>query len=293
MKTSILTLLAAAGFTAAAFAAPVADATPEGEAKIISYNIRLGVADDGANSWEHRREATLRMLEREAPTVFGIQEGYLFQVKYIEENLPQYDRVGVGRDDGKEGGEIMAVFYLRDRYDLLDHGDLWLSETPDRVSRGWDGACNRTMTWVHLREKATGKEFFHFNSHFDHIGTVARAESAKLLIEKVAEIAGKTPAFCTGDFNSNQQTNVYNTIVTSGTLVDSYARTTDKVNADWPSYNGYKYISTPPAKASRIDHIFVTKGRTKVQSWAIVNTSYSQKYPSDHFPVVIEWSFAK
>ena len=89
MKTSILTLLAAAGFTAAAFAAPVADATPEGEAKIISYNIRLGVADDGANSWEHRREATLRMLEREAPTVFGIQEGYLFQVKYIEENLPQ------------------------------------------------------------------------------------------------------------------------------------------------------------------------------------------------------------
>jgi len=285
--------LAAAGFTAAAFAAPVADATPEGEAKIISYNIRLGVADDGANSWEHRREATLRMLEREAPTVFGIQEGYLFQVKYIEENLPQYGRVGVGRDDGKEGGEIMAVFYLRDRYDLLDHGDLWLSETPDRVSRGWDGACNRTMTWVHLREKATGKEFFHFNSHFDHIGTVARAESAKLLIEKVAEIAGKTPAFCTGDFNSNQQTNVYNTIVTSGTLVDSYARTTDKVNADWPSYNGYKYISTPPAKASRIDHIFVTKGRTKVQSWAIVNTSYSQKYPSDHFPVVIEWSFAK
>ena len=293
MKTSILTLLAAAGFTAAAFAAPVADATPEGEAKIISYNIRLGVADDGANSWEHRREATLRMLEREAPTVFGIQEGYLFQVKYIEENLPQYGRVGVGRDDGKEGGEIMAVFYLRDRYDLLDHGDLWLSETPDRVSRGWDGACNRTMTWVHLREKATGKEFFLFNSHFDHIGTVARAESAKLLIEKVAEIAGKTPAFCTGDFNSNQQTNVYNTIVTSGTLVDSYARTTDKVNADWPSYNGYKYISTPPAKASRIDHIFVTKGRTKVQSWAIVNTSYSQKYPSDHFPVVIEWSFAK
>ena len=118
-------------------------------------------------------------------------------------------------------------------------------------------------------------------------------EADKLLIEKVAEIAGKTPAFCTGDFNSNQQTNVYNTIVTSGTLVDSYARTTDKVNADWPSYNGYKYISTPPAKASRIDHIFVTKGRTKVQSWAIVNTSYSQKYPSDHFPVVIEWSFAK
>ena len=148
MKTSILTLLAAAGFTAAAFAAPVADATPEGEAKIISYNIRLGVADDGANSWEHRREATLRMLEREAPTVFGIQEGYLFQVKYIEENLPQYGRVGVGRDDGAEKGEFMAVYYLRDRFELLDSGTFWLSETPDKVSRGWDGACNLSL--IHI-----------------------------------------------------------------------------------------------------------------------------------------------
>ena len=203
MKTSILTLLAAAGFAAAAFAAPVADATPEGEAKIISYNIRLGVADDGANSWEHRREATLRMLEREAPTVFGIQEGYLFQVKYIEENLPQYGRVGVGRDDGKEGGEIMAVFYLRDRYDLLDHGDLWLSETPDRVSRGWDGACNRTMTWVHLREKATGKEFYYFNTHLDHKGVVARREGVKLVVREVQQIAGRKAAVVVGgDLNS-------------------------------------------------------------------------------------------
>ena len=137
MKTFIFTLLATVGLAAGAAAQhSVADTTPEGEAKIISYNIRLGVADDGANSWENRREATLRMLEREAPTAFGIQEGYLFQVQYIEENLPQYARVGVGRDDGKERGEIMAVFYLKERYDLLDHGDLWLSETPDRVSRG-------------------------------------------------------------------------------------------------------------------------------------------------------------
>ena len=288
MKKIALLLLLAASFSMPAFAADGAEPI-----KLISYNLRTSHGKDGDNVWMKRRHATPEMIRREAPDVFGVQEGLIDQLHYIDTECPQYARVGVGRDDGKEGGEIMAVFYLRDRYDLLDHGDLWLSETPDRVSRGWDGACNRTMTWVHLREKATGKEFFHFNSHFDHIGTVARAESAKLLIEKVAEIAGKTPAFCTGDFNSNQQTNVYNTIVTSGTLVDSYARTTDKVNADWPSYNGYKYISTPPAKASRIDHIFVTKGRTKVQSWAIVNTSYSQKYPSDHFPVVIEWSFAK
>ena len=203
MKTLLLTLMAAAGVaTTAAAPRTVADTTPAGEAKIISYNIRLGVADDGANSWEHRREATLRMLEREVPTVFGIQEGYLFQVNYIEQNLPQYARVGVGRDDGKEGGEIMAVFYLRDRYDLLDHGDLWLSETPDRVSRGWDGACNRTMTWVHLREKATGKEFYYFNTHLDHKGEAARREGVKLVVRKVLEIAGRKAGVVVGSGSS-------------------------------------------------------------------------------------------
>ena len=149
--------------------------------------------------------------------------------------------------------------------------------------------CN----WVHFRIRANGREFYHFNSHFDHIGTTARAESAKLLVAKVREIAGGKPAFCTGDFNSNQNTDPYKTIAGSGILADSYVRCPSKTNGDWPTYNGYKYISTPPAAASRIDHVFVTPKDTKVVSWRIVNNSYNRKYPSDHFPVVIEWSLAE
>lgn len=264
--------------------------------RVASYNIQYDNRNEEAGRWENRKEIVCRLLEAEDFDIFGAQEPYKFQIEDMAAALPGYTWIGtsVTGEDNVERRHFNPIFYKTDKFEVLESGSFWYSETPNVPNTKFsDSYSPRMCNWAHFRVKATGKEFFLFNSHFDHIGTVARAESAKLLIEKVAETAGKTPAFCTGDFNSNQQTNVYNTIVTSGTLVDSYARTTDKVNADWPSYNGYKYISTPPAKASRIDHIFVTKGRTKVQSWAIVNTSYSQKYPSDHFPVVIEWSFAK
>ena len=143
-------------------------------------------------------------------------------------------------------------------------GSFWYSETPSAPgSKGWDSYSPRMCNWVHFRIRANGREFYHFNSHFDHIGTTARAESAKLLVAKVREIAGGKPAFCTGDFNSNQNTEAYKTIAGSGILADSYVRCPSKTNGDWPTYNGYKYISTPPAAASRIDHVFVTPKDTK------------------------------
>lgn len=237
--------------------------------RVASYNIQYDNRNEEAGRWENRKEIVCRLLEAEDFDIFGAQEPYKFQIEDMAAALPGYTWIGtsVTGEDNVERRHFNPIFYKTDKFEVLESGSFWYSETPNVPNTKFsDSYSPRMCNWAHFRVKATGKEFFHFNSHFDHIGTVARAESAKLLIEKVAEIAGKTPAFCTGDFNSNQQTNVYNTIVTSGTLVDSYARTTDKVNADWPSYNGYKYISTPPAKASRIDHIFVTKGRTKVQS---------------------------
>lgn len=279
MKTAIFTFLAAVGLYAGAAAQPcIADTTPAGEAKIISYNIRLGVADDGKNSWENRREATLRMLEREAPTVFGIQEGYLFQVNYIEENLPQYGRVGVGRDDGKEQGEIMAVFYLKERYDLLDHGDLWLSETPDRVSRGWDGACNRTMTWVHLREKATGKEFYYFNTHLDHKGETARREGVKLVVKEVQEIAGRKAAVVVGgDLNSTIDDKIFDPLK----KFMAPARVKAPVTDNKGTYNGWGQAPNSMV----IDHLFVRN--MKCLSYRTLDGDYGVPYISDHYPIEI------
>ena len=142
--------------------------------KLISYNMRNSGGGDGPNDWEHRRHATRQMIRQEAPDVFGVQEALADQLQYLDEECPQYARVGVGRDDGDKAGETMAIYYLRDRFDLLDSGTLWLSETPDRPSRGWDGACNRTMTWAELRDRTSGKTFFYFNTHLDHKGKTAR-----------------------------------------------------------------------------------------------------------------------
>lgn len=279
MKTSILTLLAAAGFTAAAFGGSRSRMRRRRAKRRSSPTTSASAwPTNGANSWEHRREATLRMLEREAPTVFGIQEGYLFQVKYIEENLPQYGRVGVGRDDGKEGGEIMAVFYLRDRYDLLDHGDLWLSETPDRVSRGWDGACNRTMTWVHLREKATGKEFYYFNTHLDHKGVVARREGVKLVVREVQQIAGRKAAVVVGgDLNSTIDDRIFDPLKKFMTPAREKAPVTDRKG----TYNGWGQAPNSVV----IDHLFVRnmKCRRTARSTATTACIISR----DHYPIEI------
>ena len=165
MKKIALLLLLAASFSMPAFAADGAEPI-----KLISYNLRTSHGKDGDNVWMKRRHATPEMIRREAPDVFGVQEGLIDQLHYIDAECPQYARVGVGRDDGAEKGEFMAVYYLRDRFELLDSGTFWLSETPDKVSRGWDGACNRTVTWVELKDRKSGKEFFYFNTHLDHKG---------------------------------------------------------------------------------------------------------------------------
>ena len=136
--------------------------------KLISFNMRTSWGRDGDNSWPNRRHATAQMLRQEAPDVMGVQEAMQDQLYYIDTECPRYARVGEDRDGGAEGGETMAVFYLRDRFELLDSGTFWISETPDNVSRGWDAACNRTVTWVELRDKSSGKEFFYFNTHLDH-----------------------------------------------------------------------------------------------------------------------------
>lgn len=278
MKQTLFTLLFVA-MAAVGSAQPASETeVPAGEAKIISYNIRLGIVDDGSNSWKNRREATLRMLEREKPTVFGIQEGYIFQVKYIEENLPQYGRVGVGRDDGKEEGEMMAIFYLKDRYELLDHGNLWLSETPDQVSRGWDGACNRTMTWVHLREKASGKEFYYFNTHLDHMGEVARREGVKLVVSKVLEIAGKRASVVVGgDLNSTIDDEIFDPLKKFMTPAREKAPVTDNKG----TYNAWGQAPNSMV----IDHFFVRN--MKCLSFRTLDGDYGVPYISDHYPIQI------
>ncbi len=264
--------------------------------RLATYNIQYDNNGNPDGEWDNRKEIVIKLLKEKDFDIFGAQEPYLEQIRDIAAALPDYAWTGVsitGADD-VERKHFNPVFYKKDRFEIVEQGAFWYSETPNVAgSKGWDSYSPRMCNWVHFKDLQTGKEFIHFNSHFDHKGTEARAESAKLLVEKVKEIAGDLPAVCTADYNSNQKSSAYQTIVTSGVLVDSYSRAAERHNDKWPTYNGYKYLSTPPANATRIDHVFVTTKGNKVVSWEIINDTYNHKYPSDHNPIVIEWSFAE
>ena len=273
MKKIALLLLLAASFSMPAFAADGAEPI-----KLISYNLRNSHGKDGDNVWMKRRHATPEMIRREAPDVFGVQEGLIDQLHYIDAECPQYARVGVGRDDGAEKGEFMAVYYLRDRFELLDSGTFWLSETPDKVSRGWDGACNRTMTWVHLREKATGKEFYYFNTHLDHKGVVARREGVKLVVREVQQIAGRKAAVVVGgDLNSTIDDRIFDPLKKFMTPAREKAPVTDRKG----TYNGWGQAPNSMV----IDHLFVRN--MKCLSYRTLDGDYGVPYISDHYPIEI------
>lgn len=170
--------------------------------KVMSYNIRYDNPDDGENIWDIRKPATKAMIDDLRPDVFGVQEAQVHQIRYIEENCPQYASVGVGRDDGKEAGEFMSIFYDKERIKLLDWGTLWLSQTPEKPSRGWDAACFRTATWAKMELTASGRQFFFFNTHLDHVGRNARRNGLELIVSTMREKNTEgLPVVLTGDFN--------------------------------------------------------------------------------------------
>ncbi|MDR3046369.1 MAG: endonuclease/exonuclease/phosphatase family protein [Bacteroidales bacterium] len=248
------------------------------EVKLISYNIRQsGLADkDGEYKWENRKAATLNMIEKESPSVFGLQEALLEQVEYIEQNCPKYSRIGVGRDDGKNAGEFMAIFYLKDKYKLLQQGTFWLSETPDTVSKGWDADYFRIVTWVKLQGINTKKEFYYFNTHFDNIGEVARKESTKLVAEKIKEIAEKKANIIFGgDLNSAITDKIFNPLKKNMKIARKCSTITDNKG----TFNGFGSAPT----SIILDHIFCKNIECK--SFRTLDGDYGVPYISDHYPI--------
>lgn len=247
------------------------------EIKYISYNIRNSRANDGDNAWDIRKPATKEMIEREKPDIFGLQEAYIEQLQYIDSNFSEYSRVGVGRDDGKEEGEFMAVYYRNDKFKLLDNGDFWLSETPDSCSMGWDAACRRIVTWAKLKDLDSKKVFYAFNTHLDHVGEIAREQSILLIVERINKIVkkDKAPVFLSGDFNSNVSSAIFDPL--KNIMKDSRAILPE---SEWlPTYNNYG-----KGGDSMIDYIFYKNA--EVVDFKTLNGDYGKPYISDHYPVM-------
>ncbi|MCQ2317876.1 MAG: endonuclease/exonuclease/phosphatase family protein [Bacteroidales bacterium] len=246
------------------------------EITLISYNIRNSGANDGINSWENRKDLTINMINQEKPDLICMQEVLTDQLEFVYDELPDYDFIGVGRDDSVRRGEIMAIFYRNDIYRLLGNGNFWLSETPDKVSRGWDGACRRMVTWGHFENLKSGKTFFCFNTHLDHKGAVARKESIRLIIEKINEITNGGPIFLTGDFNATIDNPIFIPLIN----YMHQARTDSPVSDSKNTYNNYGLGREAP---SVIDHIFYMNAVPV--SFATMDGNYGDGYISDHFPV--------
>ena len=276
-----------------------------------TYNIRN--RNDGdekkGNVWATRCKVICDMINFEAPDVFGTQEVLIGQLRDLRAGLDNYDFIGVGRDDGKEAGEYSALFYKKDHLTLLNHGNFWLNETPDKPKLGWDAACIRICTWGEFKQKNTGFRFFHFNLHMDHVGVVARREAAKLIVKKVREIAKGAPVVVTGDFNVDQNNEIFKIFTDSGILKDSYtaARLRFAENGTFNSFN------TSFWSPSRIDHVFVSP-QFAVDRYGILTNAYwtpkatdtqkgndapsktkfekrDRRAPSDHYPVMVHMEY--
>ena len=250
---------------------------------IISYNIRYDNNWDVENSWEIRRKRISEILIQYSPSIIGIQEGLLNQVQYIDSSLINYDYVGVGRDDGKEKGEFCAIYFDTTRYVLLKNSTFWLSGTPDTISIGWDAALERICTYGLFKDRITRKAFWVFNTHFDHIGIIAREKSSELILKRINKINGQSlPVILTGDFNSIPNSPPVQEIITE--LSDALQISSEKLQGPRGTFNGFNE-DLPIEK--RIDYIFTNK--LKVLSYTHINDRLdNNRHISDHLPVMIK-----
>jgi endonuclease/exonuclease/phosphatase family metal-dependent hydrolase len=256
------------------------------ELNVMTFNIRLNLASDSLNAWPYRKDKVASQILFYQVHLLGVQEALHEQMIDLKERLTQYKYVGGGRDDGKEKGEYSAIFYDTTRLQLLQTKMFWLSETPETPgSKSWDAAITRIVTWAKFKDRKTKKIFFAFNTHFDHIGKVARAQSAKIVLDKVKEIAGAVPVVFTGDFNSRPSDEP---IIIIMDKTNPLRLTDSKEISQTPHYGPtgtFNAFQTKERDNDPIDYIFL-KGKWKVLSHATISETWDGRFASDHFAVL-------
>jgi endonuclease/exonuclease/phosphatase family metal-dependent hydrolase len=215
------------------------------------------------------------------PAIFGVQEAMPNQMKEMDSLVVDYSFVGVGRDDGKDSGEYSAIFYKKEKFNIIQSNTFWLSQTPEKVGMGWDAVCNRVCTYALLEDKNSGNVFWVFNTHFDHVGTEARKNSATLILKKIKELNPKDyPVILTGDFNMDPDHESIELI--KNTLKDSKEIAKISFGPEG-TFNGFHFDKSV---TRRIDYAFVSKDIV-VDKYAVLSDNWDLKYPSDHLPLII------
>lgn len=266
--------------------------------RVMSYNIRYDNPRDGENGWNYRKAMVASMVRFHHAGLVGLQEVMKNQLDDLAGMLPEFAYIGVGRNDGKDAGEFTAIFYLRDRFTVRKSGHFWLSATPDQPGvKGWDAACIRMVTWAEFTDQVTGAQFYHFNTHFDHIGMMAQRQSAYLLLNQIEKIARKTAVLVTGDFNCTVASPAYRILTgkekeknnfNGHYLADAEAISIYKHHG--PSFSLIKNFN-PDFAEEKIDYILI-KNKVRVIQHGILADHFDRKYSSDHLPVVADLEIA-
>lgn len=261
------------------------------ELNVMTFNIRYNTKNDSLNAWPYRKDKAASQVLFHNVHILGVQEALHDQVMDLGQSLIKYKYTGVGRDDGKTKGEYSAIFYDTTRLKLIESSTFWLSLTPEVPgSKGWDANITRIVTWAKFREIKNKKIFYVFNTHFDHIGTEARRESAKLLKQKVKLIAGNIPVIITGDFNakpSDEPIKVLTDVNDTDRFTDAKTISTSPHYGPEGTFNGF---ASKERDNEPIDFVFI-KGKWKVLQHATLSQTWAGRFSSDHFPVFAKLSF--
>lgn len=255
--------------------------------KVMTYNIRLDVDSDGENDWTHRKDYFTSQVQFYEPDIFGVQEAKPNQVIDMSAAFPQYNYLGIGRE-GEGKGESSNIFYKKDRFRVLVSNTFWLSETPDKISKGWDADFNRVCTYALFKDLKTKTTFWVFNTHLDHVGELAKTNGILLILSKIAALNTKNyPVLFMGDFNSLPTDDRIKTLKKE--MNDTRDISETKPFGPSGTFNGFKH-SEPVTLL--IDYIFMSKNsKFKIKKFAVLSDSKDLKYPSDHLPVYVEISY--
>lgn len=249
---------------------------------VMTYNIRLDVASDADNDWNHRKVFLTDQLAYYAPDIFGIQEALPHQVVDIQLALPEYKHIGIGRE-GENQGEASSIFYQSKQYAVQNETTFWLSPTPDVMTKGWDAACMRVCTFGLFTQLKTGKQFWVFNTHLDHMGEEAKTNGLQLILAKIKAVNTQNyPVIFMGDFNSTPNHLRIQNLKNSLNDTRDYSET--KPFGPSGTFNGFAH--NKPV-TDLIDYVFVSKSGIDVKKYTVLSDAINMHYPSDHLPVFV------
>ncbi|MFQ9317354.1 endonuclease/exonuclease/phosphatase family protein [Dysgonomonas mossii] len=255
---------------------------------VMSFNIRYDNPDDSLNNWQYRKDVAAKTIKNQNADIIGTQEVLVNQLNDLKSRLPEYNAIGVGREDGIEKGEYSAILYKKDRFKEIKSGYFWLSETPEVAgSKGWDGACERIATWAILEDISSKKQLFFINTHLDHVGKIARQEGVTLLLSRANALANGLPIIMTGDFNATPESGVIKHVTDVNSpehLIHSKDIAVEKSGTDW-TFHGFGKV--PMERREFIDYVFVSKG-IKVAKHSVLPEKLDDIFISDHSVVVAQ-----